>query len=82
MKRSPNFYSNRILDQFSSKETNRVTLRQLTVFGRGMTETKLIKSANYVRNELPVRLAHRIRDFQVRVSYNVILINLLSILIL
>ncbi|KAJ1948867.1 [Pyruvate dehydrogenase (acetyl-transferring)] kinase 2, mitochondrial, partial [Linderina macrospora] len=29
-----------------------------------LTEDKLIASANYVRGELPVRLAHRISDFQ------------------
>ncbi|KAG9218918.1 hypothetical protein CCMSSC00406_0000968 [Pleurotus cornucopiae] len=29
-----------------------------------MDEDRLIKSANYVRTELPVRLAHRIRDLQ------------------
>ncbi|KAI9102475.1 hypothetical protein DFS34DRAFT_609306 [Phlyctochytrium arcticum] len=60
----PNFYQNRILEQYASQETKRVTLRQLTVFGRTLTEDKLLKSANYVRAELPVRLAHRIFDFQ------------------
>lgn len=29
-----------------------------------MNEERLLKSANYVRTELPVRLAHRIRDMQ------------------
>ncbi|OAX43470.1 alpha-ketoacid dehydrogenase kinase [Rhizopogon vinicolor AM-OR11-026] len=29
-----------------------------------MDEEKLIKSANYVRTELPVRIAHRLRDLQ------------------
>jgi pyruvate dehydrogenase kinase 2/3/4 len=29
-----------------------------------MSEERLIKSANYVRTELPVRIAHRIRDLQ------------------
>ncbi|KAI6047160.1 branched-chain alpha-ketoacid dehydrogenase kinase [Pisolithus marmoratus] len=29
-----------------------------------MNEERLIKSANYVRTELPVRIAHRIRDLQ------------------
>lgn len=36
------------------------------MFGRNLNEEKLIKSGNYVRTELPIRLAHRIRDFQVR----------------
>ncbi|KAJ3182258.1 hypothetical protein HDU85_003300 [Gaertneriomyces sp. JEL0708] len=60
----PSFYQNRVLEQYAAQETKRVTLRQLTVFGRTLTEDKLIKSANYVRAELPVRLAHRIFDFQ------------------
>jgi hypothetical protein len=34
------------------------------VFGRALTESRLITSANYVRTELPTRLAHRIRDMQ------------------
>jgi pyruvate dehydrogenase kinase 2/3/4 len=33
------------------------------VFGRSLTESRLISSANYVRTELPVRIAHRLRDF-------------------
>ncbi|KAI9003248.1 putative pyruvate dehydrogenase kinase [Gaertneriomyces semiglobifer] len=61
---APSFYQNRVLEQYAAQETKRVTLRQLTVFGRTLTEDKLIKSANYVRAELPVRLAHRIFDFQ------------------
>ncbi|KAJ3013365.1 UNVERIFIED_CONTAM: hypothetical protein HDU68_000723 [Siphonaria sp. JEL0065] len=54
------FYQNAIVEKFASKETKLVTLRQLTVFGRHLTFEKLIRSANYVREELPVRLAHRI----------------------
>ncbi|KAJ1537068.1 hypothetical protein HK096_004623 [Nowakowskiella sp. JEL0078] len=60
----PNFYQNRILEQYAAQETKRVTLRQLTVFGRQLSVDKLVKSGNYVRTELIVRLAHRIRDFQ------------------
>ncbi|KAJ2731031.1 [Pyruvate dehydrogenase (acetyl-transferring)] kinase 2, mitochondrial [Coemansia sp. BCRC 34962] len=58
------FYENRILDRYTSQEPKKVTLRQLVLFGRQLTEDKLIASANYVRTELPVRLAHRISDFQ------------------
>lgn len=62
------------------KEARPISLRQLMVFGRSLTETRLISSANYVRTELPTRynlynsyifsltkvnrLAHRIRDMQ------------------
>ncbi|KAF9174054.1 hypothetical protein BGX21_001302 [Mortierella sp. AD011] len=58
------FYQNRILDPYVNQAANPITLRQLVFFGRNMQEDKLLKSANYVRTELPVRLAHRIRDFQ------------------
>ncbi|RUS13404.1 hypothetical protein BC937DRAFT_95381 [Endogone sp. FLAS-F59071] len=58
------FYQSRILEQFVSQPVNTITLRQLCFFGRNMTEEKLIRSANYVRTELSIRLAHRIRDFQ------------------
>ncbi|KAH7914330.1 alpha-ketoacid dehydrogenase kinase [Hygrophoropsis aurantiaca] len=58
------FYQNRQLELFASKEAHRLTLRQLVFFGRMMDEDRLIKSANYVRTELPVRIAHRIRDLQ------------------
>lgn len=58
------FYQNRLFERYWSQEARRVTLRQLCVHGRNITPQKLIASANYVRNELPVRLSHRIRDFQ------------------
>ncbi|EPE33460.1 alpha-ketoacid dehydrogenase kinase, N-terminal [Glarea lozoyensis ATCC 20868] len=52
------------LDQWVAKEARPISLRQLMVFGRTLTESRLISSANYVRTELPTRLAHRIRDMQ------------------
>lgn len=58
------FYRNRQLDPYASKDAYRLSLRQLVFFGRHMNEERLIKSANYVRTELPVRIAHRIRDLQ------------------
>jgi len=58
------FYQNKQLELYASKQANRLTLRQLVFFGRSMNEDRLIKSANYVRTELPVRIAHRIRDLQ------------------
>ncbi|KAF5388238.1 hypothetical protein D9615_000434 [Tricholomella constricta] len=58
------FYQNRQLELYASKEAKRLTLRQLVFFGRSMDEDRLIKSANYVRTELPIRIAHRLRDLQ------------------
>ncbi|KAI0719543.1 alpha-ketoacid dehydrogenase kinase N-terminal domain-containing protein [Cerioporus squamosus] len=58
------FYQNRQLEAYASKPATRMTLRQLVFFGRSMNEERLIKSANYVRTELPIRIAHRLRDIQ------------------
>ncbi|KAL1685705.1 branched-chain alpha-ketoacid dehydrogenase kinase [Schizophyllum commune] len=58
------FYQNKQLEAYASKETKRLTLRQLVFFGRSMNTERLLTSANYVRTELPVRIAHRIRDLQ------------------
>ncbi|PBL02587.1 alpha-ketoacid dehydrogenase kinase [Armillaria gallica] len=58
------FYQNRQLELYAAKETKRLTLRQLVFFGRSINEERIITSANYVRTELPVRIAHRLRDLQ------------------
>ncbi|KAK0651818.1 branched-chain alpha-ketoacid dehydrogenase [Cercophora newfieldiana] len=53
-----------VLDEWVAKEARPISLRQLMVFGRSLTESRLISSANYVRTELPTRISHRIRDMQ------------------
>ena len=53
-----------IIQRWVQKEARPISLRQLTFFGRTLTENRLISSANYVRTELPTRLAHRLRDMQ------------------
>lgn len=53
-----------VLDEYVSIEARPISLRQLMYFGRTLNESRLISSANYVRTELPTRLAHRIRDMQ------------------
>lgn len=58
------FYQNKVLEEYTAQPVNASTLRQFIFFGRQMNTDRLIKSANWVRNELLVRLAHRIRDFQ------------------
>ncbi|KAF5005390.1 hypothetical protein FDECE_8154 [Fusarium decemcellulare] len=58
-------------NRWVAKEARPISLRQLMVFGRSLTETRLISSANYVRTELPTRIAHRIRDMQ-RLPYVVV----------
>uniref|UniRef100_A0A060T2H5 Protein-serine/threonine kinase n=1 Tax=Blastobotrys adeninivorans TaxID=409370 RepID=A0A060T2H5_BLAAD len=60
------FYQNTVLmDHWIKKEPRPVSLRQLAFFGRKLNEQKLISSANFCRVELPVRIAHRIREMQV-----------------
>ena len=50
---------------FTGADTNsNIRTGQLTFFGRSLTENRLLSSANYVRTELPTRLAHRLRDMQ------------------
>lgn len=71
------FERNKVLDVWTSKQATLTTLRHLILFGKQVlaqdrrhSQThksraqKLLLSANFVRNELPVRLAHRIRDLQ------------------
>ncbi|QIX02440.1 hypothetical protein AMS68_007957 [Peltaster fructicola] len=52
------------LDEWVDREARPVSLRQLTVFGRTLSEARLLSSANYVRLELPTRIAHRLRNMQ------------------
>jgi hypothetical protein len=59
-----NFYQNEVLDRYVEKSVNPNTIQHLVFFGRHMTDNRLIHSANYVRKEITIRLAHRIRDFQ------------------
>ncbi|KAK4104897.1 alpha-ketoacid dehydrogenase kinase [Parathielavia hyrcaniae] len=61
---SPKWRMMSVLDEWVAKEARPISLRQLMVFGRSLTESRLISSANYVRTELPTRIAHRIRDMQ------------------
>ncbi|KAK6514057.1 hypothetical protein TWF506_008484 [Arthrobotrys conoides] len=59
------------LEEHVAREARPISLRQLTFFGRNLTLERLLDSANYVRTELPTRLAHRIRDMQ-RLPYVVV----------
>ncbi|KAI9281801.1 branched-chain alpha-ketoacid dehydrogenase [Sporodiniella umbellata] len=58
------FYMNKILDGYLNQSPTPLTLRQLMFYERHCNTERLLKSANYVRKELPVRIAHRIREFQ------------------
>ncbi|KAF8425564.1 pyruvate dehydrogenase kinase [Tirmania nivea] len=57
--------SSSVLDSYVDKPARPISLRQLIFFGgRNLDEVRILNSANYVRSELPTRIAHRIRDMQ------------------
>ena len=60
----PPYRPSNVLDEWVNREARPISLRQLTFFGRTLTESRLLSSANYVRLELPTRLAHRLRNMQ------------------
>ena len=60
----PPWRSSNVLDDWVQREARPISLRQLTFFGRTLTGDRLINSANYVRLELPTRIAHRLRNMQ------------------
>ncbi|KAK5695255.1 putative protein kinase [Elasticomyces elasticus] len=60
----PPWRPSNVLDEWVQREAHPISLRQLTFFGRTLTESRLLSSANYVRLELPTRIAHRLRNMQ------------------
>lgn len=62
---SRHFYQNTVLlDWVQKRKPRPVSLRQLAFFGRKLTAEKLVSSGDFVQQELPTRLAHRIREMQ------------------
>ncbi|KAF2201038.1 pyruvate dehydrogenase kinase [Delitschia confertaspora ATCC 74209] len=64
IKAAPTWRPSSALDEWVQREARPISLRQLTFFGRSLTESRLIDSANYCREELPIRISHRLRDIQ------------------
>lgn len=62
---SRHFYQNTVVLDWVKRQPRPVSLRQLAFFGRKLTSQKLISSCNFVQEELPTRIAHRIREMQV-----------------
>lgn len=58
------FYQNQVLLEYLQRDPHPVSLRQLAGYGKKLSKQKIIDSANFVRIELPIRLALRIRDLQ------------------
>lgn len=61
---SDHFYHNHVLEKYATKKCTKVTLRQLEVYARTMTNEKLLRSANFLKEEITIRFAHRICQFQ------------------
>lgn len=59
------FYQNTVMNQWSSKKAHPVLLQQLANFGKKLTAEKILASANFVRLEIAIRIAKKLRDFQV-----------------
>lgn len=58
------FFQNEVLMNYLRKNPHPVSLRQLAGYGKKLNKQKIVHSANFVRMELPIRLAMRIRDLQ------------------
>lgn len=58
------FFQNEVLMEYLKKSPHPVSLRQLAGYGKKLNREKILNSANFVRLELPIRLAIRIRDLQ------------------
>lgn len=67
---TPRLFYQTAASEWAKKAARPVSLRQLAVFGRKLTEEKLIQGANYIVEEMAIRLAHRILDMQ-RMPYRV-----------
>ncbi len=65
------YYQNTVLMDWSNRTPHPVTLRQLAAFGRALNEEKIISSANFVRLELPIRIALKLRELQ-ELPFNVV----------
>lgn len=58
------FFQNEVLMNYLNKRPHPVSLRQLAGYGKKLNKEKILNSANFVRLELPIRLAIKIRDLQ------------------
>lgn len=62
----PQTHSAIALEQYAAKPPRPVSLRQLIFFGgRNLDEGRLLSSANYVRTELPTRIARELLIFTI-----------------
>uniref|UniRef100_A0A8D0S8D6 Protein-serine/threonine kinase n=1 Tax=Sus scrofa TaxID=9823 RepID=A0A8D0S8D6_PIG len=58
------FYNQSAIDAAAEKPSVRLTPTMMLYSGRSQDGSHLLKSARYLQQELPVRIAHRIKDFR------------------
>ncbi|XP_015988349.2 3-methyl-2-oxobutanoate dehydrogenase [lipoamide] kinase, mitochondrial isoform X3 [Rousettus aegyptiacus] len=58
------FYNQSAIDVAAEKPSVRLTPTMMLYSGRSQDGSHLLKSARYLQQELPVRIAHRIKDFR------------------
>ncbi len=63
-KRTSQFYNNHKLTRYLKRQTTELSLQSLCKYGNHLTEKKLMDMSNFVKEEISVRLAKRINDFQ------------------
>merc|ERR1712093_13397 len=57
-------FFDRTVDDYAKKTVHPITVKELMDFGRTMSESKLLRSARFVQDELPLRLARRLQSMQ------------------
>lgn len=58
------FYDHPVIDCFAEKPSVRLTPETILYTGKSGDEAHLVKSAQYLHKELPVRVAHRVSSFR------------------
>lgn len=58
------FYQNAMLRAWTEKDAHPVTIAQLANYGKRLDKVKIIQSANFVRQELPIRLSLKVKEMQ------------------
>lgn len=58
------FYNQSAIDAAAEKPSVRLTPTMMLYAGRSQDGSHLLKSARYLQQELPVRIAHRIKGFR------------------
>ncbi|CAF2571800.1 unnamed protein product [Rotaria sp. Silwood2] len=58
------FYCQTAIEQYAAKQSTRLTPLTMMYIGKTEDDTHLLRSAQYLHRDLPIRFAHRIDDFR------------------